>query len=85
MNFALIVFGLCVVTGVLWFADRFLWQPKRDPQAARPIWLEYTAGFFPVIFVVFVLRNSFTDHSHQNRFNGIAATGGCRGLSLSPG
>ncbi|MEY3993862.1 MAG: hypothetical protein RLZZ113_967 [Pseudomonadota bacterium] len=44
MNFALIVFGLCVVTGVLWFADRFLWQPKRDPQAARPIWLEYTAG-----------------------------------------
>ena len=57
MNFALIVFGLCVVTGVLWFADRFLWQPKRDPQAARPIWLEYTAGFFPVIFVVFVLRS----------------------------
>jgi signal peptidase I len=57
MNFALIIFLLCVVTGVLWFADRLVWRKQRAASAARPMWLEYTAGFFPVIFVVFVVRS----------------------------
>lgn len=57
MNFALIIFLLCVATGILWFVDRLVWRKQRGPDAARPLWLEYTAGFFPVIFVVFVLRS----------------------------
>ena len=57
MNFALIVFLLCVVTGVLWSLDRWVWRKARPSDAPRPIWLEYTAGFFPVIAVVFVLRS----------------------------
>lgn len=57
MNFALIVFLLCVFTGLLWFADRLVWRKRRAPDAPRPLWLEYTAGFFPVIFVVFILRS----------------------------
>jgi signal peptidase I len=57
MNFALIIFLLCVLTGVLWFADRLIWRKKRAAGAARPLWLEYTAGFFPVIFAVFFLRS----------------------------
>jgi len=57
MNFALILFLLCLVTGVLWFADRLLWRKARPAGAPRPALLEYTAGFFPVIFVVFVIRS----------------------------
>lgn len=57
MNFALIIFVLCVLTGVLWFVDRLVWRKKRPAGAPRPIWLEYTAGFFPVIFAVFFLRS----------------------------
>lgn len=57
MNFAVIVFVLCVFTGVLWLADRLVFSKQRAPDAERPVWLEYTAGFFPVIFVVFVLRS----------------------------
>ncbi|MBU3724272.1 MAG: signal peptidase I [Burkholderiaceae bacterium] len=57
MNFALIVFLLCVFTGLLWIADRLVWRKRRAPDAPRPLWLEYTAGFFPVIFVVFILRS----------------------------
>lgn len=57
MNFALIVFLLCVFTGVLWVLDRYVWRPRRGANSARPVWLEYTAGFFPVIFAVFILRS----------------------------
>jgi signal peptidase I len=57
MNFALIIFVLCVITGILWFADRLSWRKRRAAGAPRPMWLEYTAGFFPVIFVVFILRS----------------------------
>lgn len=57
MNFALVVFVLCVITGVLWFADRLVWRKQRGVNARQPLWLEYTAGFFPVIFLVFVLRS----------------------------
>ena len=57
MNFALIIFFLCVVTGLLWAADRWAWKKRRPEGAPRPIWLEYTAGFFPVIFAVFMLRS----------------------------
>lgn len=57
MNFALIIFLLCVFTGVLWFADRLIWRKSRAAGAPRPLWLEYTAGFFPVIFAVFFLRS----------------------------
>lgn len=91
MNFALILFVLTVLTGVLWLLDRFKLAPARrrsaeaaarefdarneaalargepvvlkersaliDRIARQPAWLEYTASFFPVILVVFVLRS----------------------------
>ena len=57
MNFALVLFLLCLVTGVLCFADRLIWRKARPAGAPRPALLEYTAGFFPVIFVVFVIRS----------------------------
>ena len=91
MNFALILFVLTVVTGVLWVFDKAVFAKQRRDKAARlladfdqrnaaalsrkepiveqerktledgtlrqPAWLEYTASFFPVILLVFVLRS----------------------------
>ena len=91
MNFALILFLLTVLTGVLWVLDKLVFAKQRRARAARliadfdqrnaaalarkepiveqerrsiedgavrqPAWLEYTASFFPVILLVFVLRS----------------------------
>jgi signal peptidase I len=91
MNFALILFVLTVLTGVLWVLDKLVFARQRRVRAARlvadfdqrnaaalarkepiveqerrsleegairqPAWLEYTASFFPVILLVFVLRS----------------------------
>jgi signal peptidase I len=90
-NFSLLLFGLTVVTGVYWLAERLRFAPARmaaadalttqhaqrvaelnkmgigqvdgDVENARekllmqPWWLDWTAGLFPVILVVFVLRS----------------------------
>ena len=57
MNFALILFILLVVTGIIWLVDHF-WLKKYRPAGARdPWWVEYGASFFPVILVVFCLRS----------------------------
>ena len=59
MNFALILFILVVVSGIAWLADRYYFAPQRRRAGIdrMPLWLEYTAGFFPVICAVFVLRS----------------------------
>jgi signal peptidase I len=59
MNFALILFVLFVLTGVAWLIDKAVLAParRRAGQMQRPAWLEYTAGLFPVIALVFVLRS----------------------------
>lgn len=57
MNFALILFILLVVSGVLWAADRYHFRKRRAPDAKEPLWVEYGASFFPVILIVFLLRS----------------------------
>ena len=57
MNFALILFLLLVVTGVLYAVDVLKFRKLRAPGAKEPIWVEWGAGFFPVILIVFVLRS----------------------------
>jgi signal peptidase I len=59
MNFALLLFVLLLVTGVIWLLDIVWLAPARKRKGAdsRPMWLEYTAGLFPVIVVVFLLRS----------------------------
>ncbi|MEY4864520.1 MAG: signal peptidase [Pseudomonadota bacterium] len=61
MNFALILFVLFVLTGITWLLDKALLAPARRKAGVeqRPIWLEYSAGLFPVIALVFVLRSFF--------------------------
>jgi signal peptidase I len=57
MNFALILLICCLVTGILWAADRFYFGKRRAPGAPDPVWVEWGASFFPVILAVFFLRS----------------------------
>jgi signal peptidase I len=57
MNFALILFVLLVITGVLYAVDVFKYRKLRAKNAKEPLWVEWGAGFFPVILIVFVLRS----------------------------
>ncbi|WP_374261753.1 signal peptidase I [Zoogloea sp.] len=57
MNFALILFLLLLVSGVLWTLDHFVASKRRSVGAKTPWWVEYGASFFPVILVVFCLRS----------------------------
>ncbi|NBP20664.1 MAG: signal peptidase I, partial [Burkholderiaceae bacterium] len=59
MNFALILFTLVVITGIAWIADKLYFAPQRKAAGIdrMPLWLEYSASFFPVIVAVFVLRS----------------------------
>ena len=57
MNFALILFVLVVITGLVWAFDRFHARKKRAPDAPDPWWVEYGGSFFPVILAVFFLRS----------------------------
>lgn len=57
MTFALILFSLLLLTGVIWLLDRFMLRAKRPAGATQPWWVEYAISFFPVILIVFVLRS----------------------------
>ena len=57
MNFALILFILVVLTGLIWAFDHFHARKKRAPDAPDPWWVEYGGSFFPVILAVFILRS----------------------------
>ena len=57
MNFALILFVLTAVTGVIWLLDRLFLARHRAPGAGEPVWVEYAKSFFPVLLVVFLLRS----------------------------
>jgi signal peptidase I len=57
MNFALILFVLLVVTGLVAAVDRLHFSKTRAPGAKEPWWIEYPKSFFPVILIVFLLRS----------------------------
>jgi signal peptidase I len=57
MNFSLILFFVVLFTGAMWALNRWVWAPRRDPEQSDPWWVDYTAGLFPVFFVIFLLRS----------------------------
>lgn len=61
MDFALILFLLSVVTGILWFYDVFKARKLRVKGAPDPWWVEYGASFFPVILPIFMLRSFWVE------------------------
>ena len=57
MDFALILFVLSIVSGVLWCYDVFKARKQRPKGTPDPWWVEYGASFFPVILPIFMLRS----------------------------
>ena len=57
MDFELILFLLFAISGCFWIAELLYLKKFKTVEGIRPIWLEYTAGFFPVIFIVFIIRS----------------------------
>lgn len=56
-DFPLILVLASAITGVIWALDALLWAPKRQAAAKEPVLVEYAKAFFPVIFVVLLLRS----------------------------
>lgn len=64
-DFAAVLVAATLVTGLIWALDAWLWAPKRRAQNAsgewvagrEPVIVEYARSFFPVIFIVLILRS----------------------------
>lgn len=61
-NFPLILALLVFISGIIWLLDIFVLAPRRTANSegetsAEPLYVEYSKSFFPVLFVVFVLRS----------------------------
>jgi signal peptidase I len=57
LNFALFLFVLLVVTGLVWALEALWLRQRRAALAKQPWWVEYSVSFFPVILIVFLLRS----------------------------
>ena len=57
MSFALFLFLLLAVTGLVWLLDALVLGKNRPKDAKQPWWVEYSVSFFPVILIVFLLRS----------------------------
>ncbi|HWT14786.1 MAG TPA: signal peptidase I [Patescibacteria group bacterium] len=61
LDFALILVVLTAVTGVIWAIDHFLFAKARSARhgeaAKEPLLVEYSRSFFPVIFIVLIIRS----------------------------
>lgn len=57
MNFALILVLLSLVSGVIYLLDSAFWAKKRSPGQEPNKIIEYSRSFFPVFFIVLLLRS----------------------------
>ncbi|WP_298624112.1 signal peptidase I [uncultured Legionella sp.] len=57
MNFALILLVLSAVSGFIYFLDIVFWAKKRGPDQKPGRVIEYSRSFFPVFFIVLLLRS----------------------------
>jgi len=57
-DFAALLVVLSALTGVIWLLDRLLFAKKRAQHNGKePVIVEYARSFFPVIFIVLVVRS----------------------------
>lgn len=56
LNFPLILVVLTLISGVMWLLDRLVLRKRRGDEVP-PFYIEYTAPFFPVLFIVLILRS----------------------------
>ena len=62
VDFAAILVGLSVLTGVIWLVDSLFFRKRRVAEgggddAQEPVVVEYARSFFPVIFIVLLIRS----------------------------
>ncbi|HAU1182039.1 TPA: signal peptidase I [Legionella pneumophila] len=57
MNFALILVILSAVSGLIALLDWLIWSKKRLPEQKPGRIIEYSRSFFPVFFIVLLLRS----------------------------
>jgi signal peptidase I len=57
LSFALFLFILLALTGLVWLLEIAFLGRRRSKEAKQPWWVEYSVSFFPVILIVFVLRS----------------------------
>lgn len=57
ISFPLFMILILVLTGIIWLVDYFFFQKKRPTGTADPTVVEYAKSFFPVIFLVFMIRS----------------------------
>lgn len=57
MNFALILVILSFLSGLIFLADKLFWEKKRRPDEPPGKIIEYARSFFPVFFLVLLLRS----------------------------
>ena len=57
MNFALLLVVLSLISGVIYLLDILFWEKKRSPEQKPGRIIEYSRSFFPVFFIVLLLRS----------------------------
>lgn len=57
MNFALILVVLSLISGLVYLLDILFWAKKRAPEQKPARLIEYSRSFFPVFFIVLLLRS----------------------------
>jgi len=57
VDFAALLLGLTVASGLIWLADSLFFAPRRQREQPRPFLVEYARDFFPVLFVVLFIRS----------------------------
>ncbi|KTD65700.1 signal peptidase I [Legionella spiritensis] len=57
MNFALLLVVLSAVSGLIYLLDILIWKKKRQPEQKPGKIIEYSRSFFPVFFIVLLLRS----------------------------
>ena len=76
VDFSLVLLVAVVVTGVLWFFDKLVTAKRRTSDDPEPWWVDYGAGFFPVLFVVFALEAFSTSPTRSVRVHDADAGSG---------
>ena len=57
MNFAFWLVILSFVSGLIYLLDILFWAPKRKPEQKPTRLIEYARSFFPIFFIVLLLRS----------------------------
>lgn len=57
MNFALLLVILSLISGIIYLLDVLFWAKKRSPEQKPGKIIEYSRSFFPVFFLVLLLRS----------------------------